>query len=45
MVADELGMQVGQYTHFAHDLHIYERHWHMKEKYYFSQETPEQANS
>ena len=38
MVADELGMEVGQYTHFAHDLHIYERHWHMKEKY-------EQANS
>lgn len=32
MVADELGMEVGQYTHFAHDLHIYERHWHMKEK-------------
>lgn len=33
MVANELGIKVGQYTHFAHDLHIYERHWHMKEKY------------
>lgn len=38
MVANELGIKVGQYTHFAHDLHIYERHWNMKEKY-------EQANS
>lgn len=38
MVADELGLPVGHYTHFAQDLHIYERHWYMKEKY-------EQANS
>ena len=32
MVANELGLKVGQYTHFAHDLHIYERHYNMKEK-------------
>lgn len=32
MVANELGIEVGQYTHFAHDLHIYERHYNMKEK-------------
>lgn len=32
MVANELGIEVGEYTHFAHDLHIYERHWNMKEK-------------
>ena len=33
MVANEIGVKVGTYTHFAQDLHIYERHWHMKEKY------------
>ena len=32
MVANELGIEVGQYTHFAHDFHIYERHYNMKEK-------------
>ena len=32
MVANELGLKVGHYTHFAHDLHIYERHYNMKEK-------------
>lgn len=38
MVANEVGVEVGTYTHFAQDLHIYERHYNMKEKY-------EQANS
>ena len=32
MVANALGLKAGQYTHFAHDLHIYERHYNMKEK-------------
>lgn len=32
LVANELNLPVGTYTHFAHDLHIYERHWDMKEK-------------
>lgn len=29
-VAHEVGLQIGTYTHFAHDLHIYERHYNMK---------------
>ena len=33
MVADRLGIEIGTYTHFAHDLHIYERHYDMKEKF------------
>ena len=32
MVANELNLPVGTYTHFAHDLHIYERHYNMKSK-------------
>lgn len=39
MVADELGIPVGKYYHFAHDLHIYERHFDMKEKYYEKEQT------
>lgn len=31
MVANELGLKVGTYYHFAHDLHIYERHFNLKE--------------
>lgn len=31
-VANELNIEVGTYTHFAHDLHIYERHYDMKTK-------------
>lgn len=34
MVADELGLNVGTYFHFAHDLHIYKRHFNMKEDFY-----------
>mgnify|MGYP002522475655 CR=1 FL=1 len=34
LVADELGLPVGTYYHFAHDLHIYEKHFNMKEKFY-----------
>ena len=34
MVADELGLEIGTYYHFAHDLHIYERHYDMKKDYY-----------
>lgn len=33
MVADKLGLPVGSYYHFAHDMHIYERHFDMKDKY------------
>lgn len=33
MVANELNLPVGTYTHFAHDLHIYNRHYNMKTKY------------
>ncbi len=32
-VANELNLQVGEYCHFAHDLHIYERHFDMKQKW------------
>lgn len=34
LVANELKMEVGTYYHFAHDLHIYEKHFNLKEKYY-----------
>lgn len=34
LVAEELDTHVGTYFHFAHDLHIYERHFNMREKYY-----------
>lgn len=34
VVADELNVPIGTYYHFAHDLHIYERHFDMKEKFY-----------
>lgn len=29
IIADEIGVPVGTYYHYAHDLHIYERHWNM----------------
>jgi thymidylate synthase len=32
LVADELGINVGYYNHFANNLHIYERHYDLKEK-------------
>lgn len=38
MVADELGLNVGTYYHFAHDLHIYERHYEMKSNFYKSKQ-------
>lgn len=31
-VANELNIEVGTYTHIAHDMHIYERHYSMKNK-------------
>lgn len=34
LVATKLGLEVGTYYHFAHDLHIYEKHYNLKEKYY-----------
>ncbi len=40
-VAAELGVPVGTYYHFAHDLHIYKRHWNMKENYYKQKEQEE----
>ena len=33
LVANELNMEVGDYYHFAHNLHIYEKHYYLKEKY------------
>jgi thymidylate synthase len=33
-VAKKLGIRVGTYYHFVHDLHIYEKHYNLKEKYY-----------
>lgn len=33
-IADELGLLVGTYYHFVHDLHIYEKFFSMKEEYY-----------
>lgn len=38
IVAKEVGAPIGTYYHFAHNLHIYERHFNMKEDYY-GQET------
>ncbi len=38
IIADELGIPVGTYYHFAHDLHIYERHFGMREKFYAEQQ-------
>ena len=32
LVATELGMEVGTYYHFAHDMHIYEKHFNLKQK-------------
>lgn len=32
-VASKLGLEVGEYCHFAHDMHIYERHFNMKQKW------------
>lgn len=37
LIADELGLPIGTYYHFAHDLHIYERYWDMKENFYKEQ--------
>lgn len=34
MVAMKLDVGVGTYTHYARNMHIYERHWHMKTDYY-----------
>ena len=34
LVAKELDIPVGTYYHFAHDMHIYKKHFNMKEKYY-----------
>lgn len=31
-VAAELGLEVGTYYHFAHDMHIYEKHFNLKQK-------------
>lgn len=33
-VAEQLGVPVGTYYHFAHDLHIYKKHFNMKTKFY-----------
>lgn len=32
IVAGELGLDVGTYYHFSHDMHIYERHFNMDKK-------------
>ena len=32
LVACELGLAVGRYHHFAHDLHIYEKHFNLKQR-------------
>jgi thymidylate synthase len=34
LVATELNIPMGNYYHFAHDLHIYEKHYNLKAKYY-----------
>lgn len=34
LVANELDLDVGTYFHFAHDMHIYRRHFKMKEDFY-----------
>lgn len=33
MVADKLNLKIGLYYHFVHDLHIYEQHFNMKDRY------------
>lgn len=33
LIANELGLHVGTYYHFAHDLHIYEKHFNLKKQY------------
>lgn len=37
IVADRLDLPVGTYYHFVHNLHIYERHFDMREKFYSAQ--------
>lgn len=37
IVADRLNLPVGTYYHFVHNLHIYERHFDMREKFYSAQ--------
>lgn len=37
LIADELGIPIGTYYHFAHDLHIYERHFSMQGDFYNEQ--------
>lgn len=37
LVADELGVPVGTYYHFVHDLHVYEKHWNMQHDFYIEQ--------
>lgn len=32
LVATELGLKVGTYYHFAHDMHIYEKHFNLKQR-------------
>ena len=34
LVANELKLPIGTYYHFASNLHIYKKHFHMKEDYY-----------
>lgn len=34
MVAEKLGLKVGTYYHFAHDMHIYNYHYDLKDKFY-----------
>lgn len=34
LIANELNVPIGTYYHFVHDLHIYERHFDMQEKFY-----------
>lgn len=38
IVASQLALPIGTYYHFAHDMHIYERHFNMPEKFYEEQE-------
>ena len=33
-VANRLGLQVGSYYHFAHDMHVYKRHFNMRTDFY-----------
>ena len=34
LVANELGLEIGHYHHFVHDLHIYDYHFNLKQKFY-----------